>query len=226
MNNRKAKHTHGNMASKIFHAVIMGAPGSGKGTISERIIKHFGIKYLACGDLLRQNIQQSTALGKEAQKFIADGQLVPDDLVIECILKQTKSMQHQSWLLDGFPRTKNQAQQLSTVEKLDVVLNLVVPHDVIIERIQGRWIHMTSGRVYNTAFNKPKIPFKDDVTGEPLEQREDDKPETVKKRLDVYERVTKPVIDYYKSKNLIVDFCGRTSDEIWPQVNEYLQKFK
>lgn len=105
-----------------------------------------------------------------------------------------------------------------------MVLNLVVPHDVIIERVQGRWVHLASGRVYNVDFNAPKTPFTDDVTGEPLIQRDDDKPETVRKRLEVYEKSTKPLIQYYEKKGILASFEGRTTNEIWPKVQTFMQK--
>lgn len=214
------------LGKKVFRAVIMGAPASGKGTISARICSHFKLHHLACGDILRQNIQLKTPLGEEAQKYISVGKLVPDELVIKCILdkiKEIPSPSENTWLLDGFPRTIEQADKLADAEQLDAVLNLVVPHDVIIDRVKGRWVHLASGRVYNTDFNKPKVPFKDDVTGEPLVQRDDDKPETVKKRLEIYENFSKPLIEYYAKKKLLVEFEGRTSNEIWPKVQEFLK---
>ncbi|KAJ6648454.1 GTP:AMP phosphotransferase AK3, mitochondrial [Pseudolycoriella hygida] len=212
------------MTSKVFKAIIMGAPGSGKGTISDRITKKFNIKHLSCGDLLRRHIQQSTMLGIAANKYMQNGQLVPDNLVIDCILDEISNIGQGSWLLDGFPRTIEQANKLGDVQTINSVMNLVVPHDVIIDRVKNRWIHLSSGRVYNIGFNSPKIPFKDDETGEPLVQRDDDKPETVKNRLQIYDNVTKPLVDYYKSKGKLIEFHGRTSDEIWPNVVEYLQE--
>lgn len=211
---------------QVLRAVIMGAPASGKGTISERIIKHFQLHHLSCGDILRQNIQNGTELGKEAEQYIKRGQLVPDRLVVKCILGKIQEIPGQpsaSWLLDGFPRTTVQANELAAAQRVDVVLNLVVPHDVIVQRVQGRWVHLASGRVYNIDFNAPKIPFTDDVTGEPLVQRDDDKPETVRKRLEVYETSTKPLIQYYEKKGILASFEGRTSNEIWPKVQTFLQ---
>lgn len=203
----------------------MGAPGSGKGTISDRIIKKFNMKHLSCGDILRRHIQQQTPLGVTANKYMQNGQLVPDNLVIDCILDEVSNIGHQkSWLLDGFPRTIEQANKLADFQKVDSVMNLVVPHDVIIDRVRNRWIHLPSGRVYNIGFNSPKVPFKDDVTGEALTQRDDDKPETVQKRLEIYETVTKPLVEYYKKGGRLVEFHGRTSDEIWPNVVKYLQE--
>lgn len=212
------------MATKIFRALIMGAPASGKGTISSRILTKFNLKYVACGDILRQQIQLKTPLGIEAKKFIDKGQLVPDDLVIKCILNKINGIGNDSWLLDGFPRTIEQAEYLWNFQKVDAVINLIVPHQVIIERTQGRWVHLQSGRVYNTDFNKPKVPFRDDLTGDSLVQREDDRPETVRRRLQIYDDLTKPLTDYYQNHGILHEFAGNTSDEIWPLVERYLNK--
>lgn len=211
------------MASKVFRALVMGAPGSGKGTVSERIIKRFNLKYLSSGDVLRQNIQGKTPLGLEAANFMQKGQLVPDELVIKCITNQLLALENSSWLLDGFPRTIEQAEYLWTFQKVDSVLNLIVPHKIIINRIQKRWVHLKSGRVYNTEFNAPKVPGIDDVTGEPLIQREDDKPETVQNRLNIYEKTTKPLAEFYKKHGILAEFAGNTTNEIWPSVEAYLE---
>nr|AEE61758.1 unknown [Dendroctonus ponderosae] len=129
------------------------------------------------------------------------------------------------WLLDGFPRTVAQAKALWEIYRLDVALNLVVPFPVIIDRVKGRWVHLPSGRVYNEGFNSPKVPGKDDVTGEPLIQREDDKPEVVQKRLEQYDQLTRPVIEFYRDKGILQEFSGNTSDEIWPKVLDSLATF-
>lgn len=212
------------MATKIFRALIMGAPASGKGTISSRILKKFNMKYMSSGDILRQQIQLKTPLGIEAAKYIGKGQLVPDDLIIRCIFNKINGIGNDSWLLDGFPRTIEQAEYLWNFQSVDAVISLVVPHEVIIERTRGRWIHPSSGRVYNTDFNKPKVAFRDDLTGEQLVQREDDRPETVRQRLQVYENLTKPLIEYYRNHRVLHEFAGNTSDEIWPLVENYLKK--
>lgn len=211
------------MSIRGFHALIIGAPASGKGTISSRIVKNFNLKHISSGDLLRKNIDEKTPLGVEAKKYADKGQLVPDKHMIDCILNELKQS-GDNWLLDGFPRTVEQANKLWEVKKLNVVMNLIVPFDVIIERVQGRWIHLPSGRVYNIGFNEPKVPFTDDVTGEPLQQRPDDRPEAVRERLKIYDTITKPVIQYYRDRDIITDFTGSTSDEIWPQVQQFLDE--
>lgn len=189
--------------SKIVKAIIIGAPGSGKGTISSRIVKDFGMKHLSSGDMLRGQILQKTEAGLNAKKYTDKGDLVPDEIMVKLILNEIHSLGNVSWLLDGFPRTVAQAIDLHKSEPVNMVISLNVPFEVIIDRIKGRWTHLPSGRVYNTEFNPPKTPGIDDVTGEPLVQRDDDKPETVRQRLETYNRQTKPVLEYYKGT------CGK-----------------
>ncbi len=142
--------------------------------------------------------------------------------MVELILSELRDIRRH-WLLDGFPRTVPQAEHLMAKEKLDTIINLNVPFDVIIERIQGRWIHPPSGRVYHVSYNPPKDPRRDDLTGEPLVQRPDDHPETVKERLRQYELQTKPVLDFYHRHGLVRSFTGTESDEIWPEVLKYIE---
>ncbi|KAF6031408.1 AK3 [Bugula neritina] len=127
-----------------------------------------------------------------------------------------------NWLLDGFPRTVAQCSGLSEVSKINFVINLDVPFDEIINRVKDRYIHEPSGRIYNLVFNPPKRSGVDDVTGEPLTQRHDDKEETVTERLKTYETKTEPVLEYYRKRRLLVDFTGRYSNEIWPEVHREL----
>lgn len=209
---------------KILKALILGAPASGKGTISSRIVKKYNIQHVSSGDKLRDHIAKQTQLGKEVKSYINDGKLVPDEVMIKFMISELKKVDHKPWLLDGFPRTVSQAEALWKVQPVDVVLNLVVPFEVIIDRVKNRFVHLPSGRVYNIGFNTPKVAGKDDVTGEKLVQRPDDKPEAVQKRLEIYESITRPVIEFYKNKNILKEFEGHTSDEIWPKVVSYLDK--
>ncbi|XP_055594020.1 GTP:AMP phosphotransferase AK3, mitochondrial [Uranotaenia lowii] len=211
------------MSSRIFRAVIMGAPGSGKGTISARIIKTQNMKHISSGDILRSNIEQKTELGNIADGYIKNGKLVPDIYITKCILGELDKIQSSSWLLDGFPRTTEQAADLWNVAPIDTVINLNVPFEVIIDRLRSRWVHLPSGRVYNIGFNDPKVPGKDDETGEPLSQRPDDNPVAVRKRLEVYDACTKPVNDFFRKKGVLETFSGSTTDEIWPNVHKFLQ---
>lgn len=210
---------------KTFRALILGAPGSGKGTISSRIVRKFEMKHISSGDILRHHILNETPLGLNAKKYMDKGQLVPDEVMVGVVLSEINKCGNNSWLLDGFPRTRKQAEVLFKEAPVDAAMNLVVPFEVIIDRIQKRWVHMPSGRVYNIDFNAPKVPGLDDVTGEKLVQRDDDKPESVQKRLDVYSKTLGPVLDFYREAGILEEFSGRTSDEIWPSVYKYLTNY-
>lgn len=211
------------VARMLFRAVIMGPPGSGKGTISDRIVKHFALKHLSSGDLLRVNIQKKTDIGILAKSYIEQGQLVPDDVITRLVVLELNNFGDHNWLLDGFPRTVPQAHALDKAHQINTVIDLNVPFQTIKDRLTARWIHPGSGRVYNTEFSPPKVSGIDDLTGEPLIQREDDKPETVTKRLNAYDALTKPVLEYYKNKGVLETFSGTETNKIWPHVHSFLQ---
>jgi len=207
--------------SNKLRAIIMGPPGSGKGTVAGRIVAAFpNMQHRSSGDLLRAQISKGTELGKEAQTYINDGKLVPDELVTKLILAEIP--ESGSFLLDGFPRTPGQAAVLAEHVDIETVVDLDVPFDVIMERLTSRWTHLPSGRVYNTGFSPPKVPGIDDETGEPLIQRDDDKPETVKARLDIYENQCRPLRAFYAEKNILNRFSGSETNVIWPKVKEFL----
>lgn len=213
------------MANRMLRAIIMGPPGAGKGTISSRISSTFKLTHLSSGDILRSHISNGTPLGKEAERYISDGLLVPDATMVSLILESVaKSGRQQRWLLDGFPRTVQQANALTKHIDVDTVIYLDAPATVIIDRIKGRWIHAASGRVYHDEYNPPTVNGLDDHTGEELSQRPDDHPDTVKERLEQYETQTRPVLNYYKQRNLLQTFSGTESDVIWPQVKKFFQK--
>ncbi|XP_071030136.1 GTP:AMP phosphotransferase AK3, mitochondrial-like [Oncorhynchus clarkii lewisi] len=209
---------------RILRAVIMGPPGSGKGTVSGRIVKRFGLSHLSSGDLLRANIKAQTELGLLMKSCIDQGQLVPDDVISRLILTEMRSIEQSSWLLDGFPRTVTQAETLDGVCSVDTVINMDVPFQIIKQRLTSRWLHLPSGRVYNIDFNPPKISGLDDVTGEPLIQRDDDTPETITRRLRSYENQTQPVLEYYRSKGMLETFSGTETNKIWPHIQAFLSK--
>ncbi|KAM9455314.1 GTP:AMP phosphotransferase AK3, mitochondrial [Clarias gariepinus] len=209
---------------KLFRAVIMGPPGSGKGTVSSRITGSFGLQHLSSGDMLRANIEAKSELGLLLKSCIDQGQLVPDDVISRLMLASLREMEQSSWLLDGFPRTVSQAESLDSAFTVDTVINLDVPFQTIKERLTSRWVHLSSGRVYNTDFNPPRVPGFDDVTGEPLTQRDDDKPETVTRRLKAYENQTQPVLEYYRSKGILATFTGTETNKIWPHVHAFLAR--
>lgn len=211
------------MARRMLRVVIMGPPGAGKGTISARIASTFDLNHLSSGDILRTHISRGTSLGKEAQHYISQGLLVPDNTVVSLILKSLRESR-QRWLLDGFPRTVPQAEALSEHIELDTVINLNVPSSTIIDRIKGRWVHVSSGRVYHEEYNPPSVAHLDDHTGEELSQRPDDHPDTVRERLTQYDAQTRPVLEYYHQKGLLRSFTGTESDIIWPKVRDYILK--
>lgn len=214
----------------IRRLIIMGPPGSGKGTVSGRIQKTFNSFHLSSGDLLRAQITAKTKEGILAEGYIAKGTLVPDDVMVNLILNALKDQEAKmtsgSWLLDGFPRTTSQAASLHASLPADFVINLDVPFDVIIDRVRGRWVHLPSGRVYNEDWNPPKEPGKDDVTGEPLSKRDDDRPETVATRLSAYQQQTQPVLDFYRRQNeaAVKNFQGTETNVIWPMVKAFLEE--
>jgi adenylate kinase len=181
--------------------ILLGAPGAGKGTQAAFICRKFGIPQISTGDMLRAAVKAGTPLGVAAKKVMDAGQLVSDDIIIGLVKERiAQSDCANGFLFDGFPRTIPQAEAMKTAGvKLDAVLEIDVPDAAIIERMSGRRVHMASGRSYHVQFNPPKQAGKDDLTGEDLIQRDDDKEETVRKRLDVYQAQTRPLVDYYSA---------------------------
>lgn len=179
--------------------ILLGAPGAGKGTQATFICKQFGIPQISTGDMLRAAVKAGTPLGVAAKKVMDAGGLVGDDIIIGLVKERlTQPDCANGFLFDGFPRTIVQADAMKAAGvNLDFVLEIDVPDEAIIERMSGRRAHLASGRTYHVTFNPPKVAGLDDVTGEPLIQRDDDKEETVKKRLDVYVAQTRPLIEYY-----------------------------
>ena len=179
--------------------ILLGAPGAGKGTQANFICQKYGIPQISTGDMLRAAVKAGTPLGLEAKKVMDAGGLVRVDLISNLVKDRiAQSDCAKGFLFDGFPRTIPQAEAMKAAGvKLDYVLEIDVPFDAIIERMSGRRSHPASGRTYHVKFNPPKVEGKDDVTGEPLVQRDDDKEDTVKKRLDVYSSQTRPLVDYY-----------------------------
>ncbi len=179
--------------------ILLGPPGAGKGTQANFIKEHYGIPQISTGDMLRAAVKAGTPLGIEAKQVMDAGQLVSDGLIINLVKERlTESDCANGYLFDGFPRTIPQADALKDAQVLvDFVLEIDVPSEEIIKRMSGRRVHAASGRVYHIEYNPPKVEGKDDVTGEELMQRDDDKEETVRKRLDVYQAQTRPLVDYY-----------------------------
>jgi adenylate kinase len=179
--------------------VLLGAPGAGKGTQAAFICQKYGIPQISTGDMLRAAVKAGTPLGLAAKKVMDSGALVGDDIIIGLVKERLAQPDcANGFLFDGFPRTIPQADAMKAAGvKLDYVLEIDVPFEAIVERMSGRRSHTSSGRTYHVKFNPPKVPGIDDVTGEPLIQRADDKEETVMKRLEVYAAQTRPLVDYY-----------------------------
>ena len=181
--------------------ILLGAPGAGKGTQAKFICEKYGIPQISTGDMLRTAIKAGTLLGLEAKKVMAAGCLVPDEIVIGLVKERLLQDDCKAgYLFDGFPRTIPQAEAMKSAGALlDYVLEIKVADSEIIERMEGRRVHLASGRTYHVKFNPPKVQGKDDVTGEPLIQREDDKEKTVKNRLRIYHSQTQPLVDFYNA---------------------------
>src|SRR5437868_5954814 len=181
--------------------ILLGAPGAGKGTQAAFICRKYGIPQISTGDMLRAAVKAGTPLGLAAKKVMDSGALVSDEIIIGLVQERIAQPDcAKGFLFDGFPRTIPQADALKAAGvKLDYVLEIDVPFQYIIERMTGRRSHPASGRTYHVKFNPPKVDGRDDLTGEPLIQRDDDKEGTVKKRLDVYAAQTRPLVEYYSA---------------------------
>lgn len=212
------------LLSRAVNVIIFGCPGSGKGTISKKIVKDFNFKHVSTGDLLRHNVLSGTPIGVAAKSLMDKGELVGDQLVLDMLLAELEKEGHQgNLLLDGYPRTIGQATSLEKHVPISNVIALNIPHQTIIDRLSGRWIHAPSGRTYAYDYNPPKVEGKDDVTGEDLIQRDDDKPAAIAARLQAYEHLTSPLKKHYESKGILHTFRGTMSDVIYPEVKKFLE---
>ncbi|NXY26628.1 KAD4 kinase, partial [Atrichornis clamosus] len=204
------------MASKLLRAVVLGPPGSGKGTVCERIARSFGLQHLSSGQFLRESLgggcgecPRGRSVGSAAGP--AAGGPCPAHL-------RRGSAPLCPGACTGFPRTLGQAKALDGICELDLVISLNIPFETLKDRLSARWVHPGSGRVYNMDFNPPQVQGIDDVTGEPLVQRQDDRPEAVAARLRKYKDAAKPVIELYKSRGILHSFSGTETNKIWPYV--------
>ncbi|KAI0397448.1 adenylate kinase [Xylariaceae sp. FL0594] len=252
---------------RAARVILVGAPGVGKGTQSERLLSRFPeLSAISSGDLLRYNVKNRTPLGIKVERTMRTGGLVPDDMILRLITnelgrrgwlsggppslmtlasaasadimptdmsfprvdadpnagarlsRQASEDPSASFLLDGFPRTAVQAERLDDIVPINWVVSLQTPFEVVMERISSRWVHEASGRVYNTTFHAPKVPGRDDVTGEPLVQRIDDSEEVYRTRFQKFTETSEPLLEHYAKKGVLWEVHGLSSDEITPKL--------
>ena len=211
--------------------ILLGPPGSGKGTQAKMIADKYKVKHISTGDILRENVRNGTPLGVEAKKFMDAGKLVPDSLLIDIIKDRlAKPDVKAGWMLDGYPRTIPQAEALDKIlpslgQKIDVVLNVDVPDQELIKRVTGRRM-CKCGTTYHVQFNPPKAAGKCDACGADLYQRQDDTEETVKQRLDAYHKQTQPLIDFYTKRGIVANINGIGDIKaIFGNITKVLDKF-
>jgi adenylate kinase len=207
-----------------LNLILLGPPGAGKGTQAARLVEDFDLPYVATGDLLRQHVAEQSDLGREAKRYMDDGALVPDELVIAMIMEKVAEEGDDGFLLDGFPRNAAQADALASEldqrgRKLTAALLIEAPDDVVIERLSGRR-QCSNGHLYHVTYDPPKHGDVCDQCGKPLRQREDDKPEVIRKRLKTYHEQTEPLIDYYEHRGLLRRFDG-TRDKV--EVHDHIR---
>ena len=205
--------------------IMLGAPGAGKGTQAKKIAAKYGIPHISTGDIFRANIKNGTELGKKAKSYMDAGKLVPDELVCDLVADRiAKDDCKEGYILDGFPRTIPQAEALDKAvlalgTKIDYAVNIDVPDEAIITRMGGRRACLNCGATYHVQYNPPKKEGICDTCGHPLVLRDDDKPETVQTRLNVYHEQTQPLIDYYEKKNILVTVDGTQSmDKVFSDI--------
>ena len=195
-----------------MHIVLFGAPGAGKGTIAKKISEHFSIPHISTGDIFRDHIQRKTELGKKAKCILESGELIPDDLTTDLVAHRlTETDTAYGYILDGYPRTLPQVQWLDETHRITHYIVFDIAEDTLIQRLSGRRMHKASGRIYHIHHNPPKVAETDDNTGEPLIQREDDKPEKIMTRLRVYQDQTAPILTFIQDKSQCVHIQAEQS---------------
>ncbi len=215
-----------------MNLILFGPPGAGKGTQAKKMVDLYGIPQISTGDILRANVREGTELGLAAKAYMDKGELVPDEVLIGIIKNRLKEPDcEKGFILDGYPRTRPQADALTILldeinKPIDVVLNLEVPDDELVERISGRLMCSKCGASYHRTFNPPKIECVCDICGGELFQRADDREEAVMNRLDVYKKQTQPLIDYYTKKGILVTLDGTKGiNEVFEDIKAALSKF-
>ena len=216
----------------VMYLVFLGAPGSGKGTQAKNLTRDYGLVQLSTGDMLRAAVKSGSHIGNRAKDVIDTGNLVSDEIVVGIVEDRIRQSDFQDgYLLDGFPRNLNQAKKLDKIlqessQTIDRVLEIRVDEEAVLRRIVGRRFHLASGRSYHVDFNPPKIQDRDDQTGEPLVQRDDDNEDTVWARLQTYSKQTAPLVEYYLTQNLLSSVDGMGSpEEVYDLIRESLLVF-
>ncbi len=214
-----------------MNLILLGPPGSGKGTQAKLIVEKYGIPQISTGDMLREAVAKGTELGKEAKKYMDAGQLVPDEVVIGIVKERLQEPDcEKGFILDGFPRTIPQAEALDKMleelgKKIDAVINIQVPEEEVVKRIVNRRTCRNCGAVYHLIYNPPKEDNKCDKCGGELYQRDDDREETVRQRYKVYKEQTEPLVDYYAKKGVLYNIDGTKSiEEVFNEIDKILQK--
>lgn len=211
-----------------MNIVFLGPPGVGKGTHADIVAKTYNIPRISTGDMLRDEIRRGTDLGNEVKNYMDSGELVPDEIVMDILKKRIhKNDCKKGFVLDGFPRTLTQAKELEDITNIDIVVNMLASHDVIIERITGRLTCRKCGAVYHVKNIPPKKEGVCDICGGELYRREDQTKEAIEKRLEVYEKRTKPLIEYYRNKGILIDVNveGRKKD-VAERIDNAIKKFR
>ncbi|MCC6016000.1 MAG: adenylate kinase [Desulfurococcaceae archaeon] len=206
--------------------IFIGPPGIGKGTYAKMISQKYGIPHISTGDIFREEIAKGSELGLKVKQYVEKGLLVPDEIVVEVVRKVLERPEcRKGFILDGFPRTIEQAKALDNMTKIDVVFLFEAPVEVIIERVSGRLICPKCGAIYNISWKPPKTPGICDVCGTPLIRRKDDEPEVVRTRYQVYKQTFAPVIDYYRRKGILVEIdASRDAREVVADVEKILRE--
>ena len=208
-----------------MNLIFLGPPGAGKGTMAPRLARDRGIPHISTGDIFRENINNGTELGKKVKSILDSGDLVPDELTVELVKDRLNQGDVSGgFILDGFPRTIPQAEALEDFATIEAVVLFTLPDEEIVKRLSGRRVHKPSGRTYHILFNPPKVPGKDDVTGEELIQRDDDTEDSIRNRLDVYRKQTQPLVDFYRKKNLLKEVdASPEPDEVYRELTAALR---
>lgn len=208
---------------KELNLVLLGGPGAGKGTQAEKLVEERGMNHLATGDILREEVDRETELGREAKGYMDRGDLVPDELVVDMVKKRLD--RDKGYLFDGFPRTIDQAEALEGVLDLDLVLYIKIDEDEAVRRLSARRVCSNCGKIYNKNFKKPEREGECDECGEELYQRDDDKPEVIRDRFETFLDETAPLIDYYSDKGLLVELDGeRSPDRVYSEIEDTLTR--